>query len=301
MLALGPLVKAQVVVLDELYLELVLLWRVVFVELQVVEHLLGVDVVVDVLELAALGVVAEDGAVVLALAARPPLLFAPHLDLVRRGRLDHALGLALELGDRLHRTDLLLTLRLPPLQLPHLRQRLLVQQQRVLPVQRPGLAPGAAAGEGEQTAGGGVVVGEEVGLDFGEGEGGPIVIHVVLDLCPVAEPPQAEGVDHDQLVEEVPVGGSGTEPEGLADHVVLGEEFEVGEAGYTVVVVLGDDVGVAGEVEFAVGAVDADAGFVDDLVESFVDGLVGGDGELFVEALLGLALIELAHYFYFPA
>jgi hypothetical protein len=91
----------------------------------------------------------------------------------------------------------------------------------------------------------------EMVFDVFEREGGLVIVHVLLDLLPVAVAPDPERTSHDNLIHETPPTAIHIaiecSPYQILDRIFL----QIGKAANAVVLCLGDDVGASGDVQFA--------------------------------------------------
>lgn len=109
------------------------------------------------------------------------------------------------------------------------------------------------------------VVPFEVFLNLFVREGRAVVVEVLLDLAPVAEPPQFERSGQHNFVHHVPAAVGEAVPQRSPHQVLLRVFLQVREAAHAVVVRSGQDVHVPREVQLALGTVYAEVGLLDDL------------------------------------
>lgn len=110
------------------------------------------------------------------------------------------------------------------------------------------------------------VVPFEVFLNLFVREGRAVVVEVLLDLAPIAEPPQFERSGEHNFVHHVPAAVGEAVPERSPHQVLLRVFFQVSKAAHAVVVCTGQYKRVPCEIQLALGAVDAEVGLLDDLM-----------------------------------
>lgn len=115
-----------------------------------------------------------------------------------------------------------------------------------------GKGKGHLLGYWKQVVGLEVVVVFIVLLNLLEGKGRVVVVHVLLNLRPIAVPPDAIGSDQQDFVHEIPTAHGESPPQRRANDILRGILFEVREAGDAVIVMYGCDVCESCDFEFAV-------------------------------------------------
>lgn len=96
-----------------------------------------------------------------------------------------------------------------------------------------------------------------VEFDLVKRKGRLIIVHVLLDLVPIAVAPNAKRCDQDDFIHEIPLALSGTYPERWLYDILCRVLIKVGEAGYAIVVSFSCDMGLSRQLELTTWAINS--------------------------------------------